>query len=314
MDHIDNQLVEIKAQIRVKGRLKGQLKKIKSQQLDLVNRKHRLEDALRKEEMDVEKLEGMSFTNFFHTLLGDKVEKLEREKREALAAKMKYDGVITELGDLSTEIEQIESRIRTFGNLEASYKQLMTEKERRLLNVPGAIGRKLNEITENQAQKAGKQKELKEAIDAGHDLIMALRNAHNSLSSASNWGTWDILGGGMISTMAKHSRIDEAKTEINHVQYLLRRFRRELQDVDEGVYLSGIDIGSFLTFADYFFDGLFADLAVQNKINNAKIQVEQNIDRVEAIYERLKKAYDRTLKDYEELNRERVSLIEQSKI
>ena len=49
-----------------------------------------------------------------------------------------------------------------------------------------------------------------------------------------------------------------------------------------------IDVGGFLTFADFFFDGFLADVMVQSKINNAKRQVDEAIRRVENVLGRLR--------------------------
>ena len=40
-------------------------------------------------------------------------------------------------------------------------------------------------------------------------------------------------------------------------------------------------MGDFLTFADYFFDGFAVDWMVQDRINKARNQVEEAIQRVE---------------------------------
>jgi len=48
-----------------------------------------------------------------------------------------------------------------------------------------------------------------------------------------------------------------------------------------------LEIGDFLTFADYFFDGLIADWLVQSKIQDAKAQVENAIIQVRQIREDL---------------------------
>jgi len=54
--------------------------------------------------------------------------------------------------------------------------------------------------------------------------LYSLYNVQKKLSSAGNWGLWDIFGGDMIATMVKHSKLNEAKAEISRVQSLLRNF------------------------------------------------------------------------------------------
>ena len=50
-----------------------------------------------------------------------------------------------------------------------------------------------------------------------------------------------------------------------------------------------IDTGNFLSFADYFFDGFVVGWMVQDRINNAKRQVEEAIRRTESIVNQLQR-------------------------
>ncbi len=67
----------------------------------------------------------------------------------------------------------------------------------------------------------------------------------------------------------------------------LQSFSRELQDVNMTHNLN-LNVGDFLTFADFFFDGLIADWLVQDRINETKNQVEDAIRQVEDIVRRLR--------------------------
>ena len=49
-----------------------------------------------------------------------------------------------------------------------------------------------------------------------------------------------------------------------------------------------VELGDFAVFADYFFDGLFADLFVQSRIREAQEQVEAVTQRVERLIVRLR--------------------------
>ena len=130
------------------------------------------------------------------------------------------------------------------------------------------------------------QQEIHEAICAADDALEALRRADRSLSSASSWGLWDMFGGGFLSTMMKHGKMDDAQREIEQARACLRRFSREVADVS-GVEALDIDVGGFLQFADYFFDGFVADWMVQSKIGKGRKQVRQAIHQVERIRNKL---------------------------
>lgn len=129
-------------------------------------------------------------------------------------------------------------------------------------------------------------KEIQEAIQAANHALACLRQADAYLQSAKNWGLFDMLGGGALTTFFKHSKMDDARYEMERAKRALQGFRKELVDVDQRLHLS-LEIGDFLTFADYFFDGLIADWLVQSKIQDAKAQVENAIIQVRQIREDL---------------------------
>lgn len=130
------------------------------------------------------------------------------------------------------------------------------------------------------------EKEKQEATDAGNKALRSLRKAQENLSSAKNWGIFDMLGGGFISTMVKHSKVDQAKENMEQAKYDLRSFSKELNDVNIACNLN-IETGDFLSFADWFFDGLIVDWMMQDRINQASQQVEEAIRRVEDILRQL---------------------------
>lgn len=130
------------------------------------------------------------------------------------------------------------------------------------------------------------EKEKREAADAGNRALRSLKAAQENLSSAKNWGIWDMLGGGFISTMAKHSKMDRAKENLAKARSDLKSFSRELQDVNMACHLD-IETGDFLSFADWFFDGFVVDWMIQDRINQASRQVEEAIHRVERILKQL---------------------------
>ena len=131
------------------------------------------------------------------------------------------------------------------------------------------------------------EKEKREAIEAGCRALDSLHAAENNLNSAKNWGLVDMFGGGFLSTMLKHSKIDQAKQNMEQAKYDLRNFSRELNDVNMVCNLN-INTNDFLAFADYLFDGFVVDWMVQDRINNAKRQVEEAIRRTENIINQLR--------------------------
>lgn len=127
---------------------------------------------------------------------------------------------------------------------------------------------------------------INEAIAASNRAMMNLERAQDQLERAGRWGMLDLLGGSLISSLCKHSRINDAQSAMEDAKRSLKSLKHAITEIEvpEGVE---IEIGSFLTFADFFFDGLIADWMVQSRINEAKQQVEEAVGRVGQIRSRL---------------------------
>lgn len=93
------------------------------------------------------------------------------------------------------------------------------------------------------------EKEMREAIQAGENALYSLQAAREELQKAGNWGIVDLLGGGLITSLIKHSKMDNASRLMENAKYDLKRFQKELRDVTVNTNLS-IDCSDFLTFAD----------------------------------------------------------------
>ena len=130
------------------------------------------------------------------------------------------------------------------------------------------------------------RREIDEAIRAGQRARDSLLKAKDCLKSAGNWGLLDMFGGGMFITFVKRSRMKDAEQMVQQARNDLKQFRKELTDVDS-IAEFHVETGGFLTFADYFLDSFLMDWLVQSKIQDAKRQVEDAIERVEKILRQL---------------------------
>lgn len=133
-----------------------------------------------------------------------------------------------------------------------------------------------------------RRKEVNEAIRAGEQALGSLRTAEEKLASAGRWGIADMLGGGLIVNVMKHSRLDDASYYLETAKKDLERFQRELGDVPDYEGLR-IDIGNFLSFADFFFDGLIVDYMVQSRISEARDKIQEAIRKVEHLLAELRR-------------------------
>jgi len=129
-------------------------------------------------------------------------------------------------------------------------------------------------------------KEKREAIEAGEEALVYLRAAKQSLDSAKNWGIWDIIGGGFIVSAVKHSKMGDAKNNINMAQVAIKKFNKELGDVNN--IDNSLGVGLLGTLFDFCDDDFLADLYVQSKINKSRDQVDRAINTIEDILRQLR--------------------------
>lgn len=232
-----------------------------------------LEQSVRAEQADVDRLEEGGFTNFVYGILGRQEEKRRKEELEAREAQEKYQSALVTLQELTRQRETLSANLSALGDPQGEYQRLYNETRQRLLRDSGPAGTRLRQLEEDGRQLRILEKELHEARSAGQRVMDQIDRIRGSLDSASTWGTVDLFSGGFFADIAKYSHMDDAEAEVRELQELLRRFSKELQDVDTQAQLSA-DIGSGMRFADFFFDGFFTDAMALHRIERVRDQIE----------------------------------------
>lgn len=180
-------------------------------------------------------------------------------------------------------------------------------------NAGGADGEEILKLEKSSILLELQIKELSEAITAGRAALSTAQQILDSLNSAKSWGTWDVIGGGIISDIAKHSHLDEAQGKVEQLQSQLRWFKTELADVTVNADMQ-VNVDSFLRFADYFFDGLFADWAVLNKISKSQSQVQNTKSQIERALYQLNSMMQRTEREHAQIKREIDALVRRAQV
>ncbi len=306
----DHRVLEAREKLRAKNKLETQLSEARK---SLAGERARLEElgaVLKKEEADVRRLEGLSLTAMFQSFLGAKEDRLNKERQEMFTAKLKYDRCEHEVSSLLRDIDDLEARIGALGDPEAEYARALEEKEARI----GEAGRAdIVRLSERLSDLDSDIKEFDEAVAAGEEVLAGLDRVIAYFRSAGNWGIVDLVGGGLIVTAVKHSKIDKAKAAIHEVQSRMGRFQRELADLrtrpDSPL---SVEISSFEKFADYLIDGLIFDWIVQSKIRKSLDAALETKGKMEAILRDLRRGLEGRLADRESALKERRDLIEKA--
>lgn len=270
MDVDREQLQKLREQIGRKAHLTSMLDNLYVQEKEQKEKVEELRQEKEDEQKDVDRLEDRGLTALFYMTSSGKIdEKMTKEQKEAYAASVKYEAANQELKAIQYHIHTYVKELDYLKGCEATYNKLLKarEDEIRLRNSDKAD--RLLHLDEQISACSSRIKELQEAISAGQKAAFTTDCVLSKLDNAEAWGTWDILGGGLLSTAAKHGNLDDAQSYITELQMDLRHFNTELTDISVQTDVH-VNTDDFLRFADYFFDGIFADLAVQKRISNPK--------------------------------------------
>lgn len=284
LNEINEKINKIKEELVLKKVLEEKREKLRVQLKTEERTLEELRLTLEKEHKDVERLEKLSLSNLIATVMKNKYEKLEKEQHEYLMAKIKYDQQSSKVELLKESVFSVKDRLKNLKDYEREYRELL-DKKLEIIKTKGDtyVSSKLVELELDIDKALKAQKEIEEAESVGSSLLGAINSAQDSLESAKSWGVWDIVGGDMFSSIAKHNRLNDAEDSFMYISNLLQRFNKELGDVN----LASLSFSSTTIAFDIFFDNIFTDFAVQDKINNALSDTSYLNQRVSEVVHKL---------------------------
>lgn len=311
LQEIDQAIARLTAAEARRKQLTAQIEELYRQRGERQAKVEETAAIFRKEQDDVDKLEKGGLRALLLSLTGDKEERLDQERREALAAKCQYEQARSDLDYLERKLSDLIRERESLLSAPSQLEDLWEEKAQLVKSMGGPRGERLVALDREQTELLHQQKELREAISAGENAKRLLGQVQDDLDSARSWGTWDMLGGGLVATMAKHDRLDSAQSSIRAAQRALSDFRTELADVGR-LEVPSIQIGEFATFADYFFDDIFSDWYVQSSIKKAQYGISEARMKLTAALRTLTAARQDLDERLAQLDRERENLLDTS--
>ena len=283
----DNNLLQLQQKVALKKQLEAKLNDLRDQRKVYDKRVIELRVVYKSEQEDVEKLEGKSLANYFFQVIGKLDDKLTEERKEAAAARVKLDAAERELAAVDCEIQEIQSQLSELYGCENDYVSALQKKRTEVKASGTPAGAEILELEEKIAFLESQKREIREAQSVGRDALRATDEVLSELRSAEDWNDWDMFGGGgLITHMAKHDHLDEAQANVMALQGMLRKFKTELADINIQADMQ-VNIDGFLRFADYFFDGLFADWAVGDRISESQSSVMSVRQKIEQAMNKL---------------------------
>lgn len=269
-----------------------------------------LHDILEEQYKDVKEIEGLSMKSLFAKVLGSKEKQIEKERQEYLQASLKYNDFKKRVELLEYERDLLKKKVIDIKVYKNKLELLKKKRQKELLLSNSDQGKALMKIVYQIDEVIRYRKELLEAIESGDKSVHELKKLIAYLKKAKDWGTWD-----MASSNSRHSAyykkgaIDNAQRSAQLAQRQLSLFQQELYDVGVRNQEFEINIGTFNSFIDLFFDNLISDWVIQQKIKNALGNVELTKDKVIRLTRDLENKLANTKDDIDELNQTKDQLL-----
>ena len=284
-------------------------KHLESMKNDLYDQKRELDKNLfslkyakNKEQGDVDKLNKTNLSNFFYRLTGKMEEKLTTEQKEACEAAIKYDTALKEMETIEFKLRQIQDELDTLKNVEREFHDALNDKKEQIKVSNDSMKEELLKLEKSLTSLQAQEKEIREAMAAGNRCLYAANNVIDNLKKASDWGTWDVIGGGTMSTLIKHDYMSKAQASVSALQSELRYFKSELADVKIYGNMS-VSTDSFTKFADFFFDNIFVDLSVQDRIRSSLNSVTGTKNQIQSALSKLNRLMEENRKKQDEIKK-----------
>lgn len=238
-------------------------------------------DALAREDRDVARQQSVSWSRVLSALRGSSATDKERETAERDAAR--YLAADAEARDdlAWRDVQAAQSQLDALGDVEAAYVAALAEHERSVAAHDPAMGAELARLDRRRGTLLAEDAEAREAHAAGMVAREQLLRARNLLGSARSWSSWDTFGGGGLFTdLMKYDKLDEVAAVLRDADEALSRFSRELADLRLAA-VEAVDIDGLTRTFDVWFDNIFSDLAVRDRIRDAEQRVSEALGAVE---------------------------------
>ena len=266
-----DELSLLEAQLTYKKRLEAMAHELREQRAVLQQKVALLEQKMILEKKDVERLEGKSLAAFYYHAFGRMNEKLEGERREYYAARVKYDAAVRELKAVELDLECTEEDLQDLRDCEQRFVKAMDEKRCAIKASGTPKSREFLEKEQDLNFLKSQERELEEAIAAGTAALRVANDVVLSLKHVEGLGMFERLGASFLTDMAKREVLDDAQKNVEQLQVQLQRFNKELSDVKYRDHL-GVGMGRLLKFSDTYFDNL---LTVETPVERLKESVRQ---------------------------------------
>ena len=239
------------------------------------------------ESADVERLESFSPTRIWAGLRGSRESDLDRERAEQQQAEYAVAVVELRRDRARGACASLRAAYDALGDVAARRSAALDAKQAWLLETGAPQAEELAQVAADLGAIRSTTTELGEALEACDTALDELAQADNLLSSARGWSTADtFFDGGLLTDMVKYDRMDQAQALMRRADDALSDLGVELADVGMEP-VGGVEITQLVRAFDVWFDNIFSDWAVRERIGEAAARVAEARGAVGEVRRRL---------------------------
>lgn len=298
LQEINEQYLFLEEKVNQKDFLSRKLEEARKRQEVVMRNSANLKRQLKKEQADVDKLNKTNISSIFASITGKKGEKLEKEQRELIEAKLAYEQGVQEQSELMEEINTLKNDINNLEQYEKDYTRLRKDKLALLQEVDPRLKDKIAQTESDLNYSKSQLLELRQANNIGKAAIGDMNAAEKELELARKHAKKDVHADGSYHDEKKMEYMDIASMYITYAKAKVERFNKELYDVHVEGTKSKIELAEMDTLFDRWFDNYWANKDTLRSIESS----------IESIW-RLRKEVQMILDELTQLKHEHTKIV-----
>lgn len=282
-------------ELAIKKRIDPILAELYAKRDELESELNTLRTALQKEQADVEKIESVTVSSIFYTVIGQKDKKLEKEKLEAAAAEEAFSALQYELSELNEEIKKYERELRAVRGCDLRYGRLFPQIIDEIKTVNSPECKAVIDTFDSFTRIDKKLQKLDEALECCRDALANARDVAQYVAKADYYSKRDHKN--FSGNDAGYDEIQKY-TSLESAQPIAGELTAQIKRLDASLVgeLLDFEMDIEIPFSEMLRDSLGINLYMQSRIEEWKIEIDCLVPNLEKVHEKLIQARERWAK------------------
>lgn len=300
MAYTDDQLVELRKKLSGRDNLNKTIQTLLLKKGEIEKRLKPLEQSRDKERSDVEKLEKGGVKSFFYSLIGQKVERLNKEKDEAYEADKKYEAVYKEYSALCDTLEFYLNELKELNECDRTFDMLIGEKKLAMKKAGHPLMEEIEREEKLLIRIAGQIQDIEQLISDVGEAKEIATELSDETETVYEYAVRDTKVNQRPYDRIKNRHINEVQRLAEILNRKLSLLSRQLSAIDEATYDVKVEISKSIRLLDRI-DFPFASFAMLGTIENVLEKAKEAEEQITSLEFRLKELSDEKLTDYTEV-------------